>query len=206
MDLSRPFAVVTPTVDGDVLMVLARADASFTGREVHRMIGSRSQSGVQHVLSRLVEQGIVHSETVGRATSYRLNRSHLAASAVEEIARIRDEFLDRLRSRFSEWALAAEYATVFGSATRNQMRLDSDIDLLVVRPDTVDADDGVWRDQLDELAAAITAWTGNDARFLEVSAEETRYATDRSDPLYAEIERDGIVVFGRRAILRSQRG
>ena len=205
MDLSHPFAVITPTVDGDVLAVLARADAAFTGREIHRMTESRSQSGVQHVLRRLVQQGIVHAESVGRATSYRLNRSHLAAASIEQIAGLRDEFLERLRSCLSEWAIAAEYVALFGSAARNQMRLDSDIDLLVIRPDAVDADNDEWRSQIDRLAAAITAWTGNDARILEVDAAEAKHAIDRADRLYTEIDRDGVVVFGRRTSLSKRR-
>ena len=35
---------ITPTVDGDVLMVLARAEAAFTPPEVHRLIGARSEA------------------------------------------------------------------------------------------------------------------------------------------------------------------
>jgi hypothetical protein len=54
------------------------------------------------------------------------------------------------------------------------MRPKSDIDLLVVRPDTVDADDPQWRTQLDGLASSVTAWTGNDTRILEFSVREAR--------------------------------
>ena len=204
MDLGRPFGVITPTVDGDVLAVLARADASFTGREIHRLLGSRSQSGVQHVLRRLVEQGIVEAESVGRAKSYRLNRSHLAAPGVEVIARLRDEFLHRVRSQLAGWDKQPEYAALFGSAARNQMHLDSDIDLIVIRPDPIDADDSVWRDQSEALATAITTWTGNDARLLEVASAEARRAIARSVPLYVEIERDAIVLFGRRDTLHPE--
>ena len=67
MILSRPFLAVTPTIDGDVLAVLARADASFTPPQVHGLIGSHSVAGVRNALVRLTGQGVLHSEQVGRA-------------------------------------------------------------------------------------------------------------------------------------------
>lgn len=53
MDLSRPLTVIVPTVDADVLAVLARATASFTGRQVHQIAGRHSERGVRIALDRL---------------------------------------------------------------------------------------------------------------------------------------------------------
>lgn len=99
MDLKHPFAVVTPTVDGDVLAVLAGAEAAFTGREVHRLVGQYSEAGVRKVLGRLVEQGIVLVERAGPSYLYRLNRDHLAAPQIIALAGLRAELLGRLRAR-----------------------------------------------------------------------------------------------------------
>ena len=79
MELSRPLATVTPTLDGDVLRVLARADADFTGGDIHRLLDGPSIRGIAKTLNRLTEQGIVNRRLAGRAFLYRLNRDHLAA-------------------------------------------------------------------------------------------------------------------------------
>ncbi|MEX1163819.1 MAG: hypothetical protein WEB03_09580, partial [Nitriliruptor sp.] len=73
MELQRPLAVVTPTLDGDVLCVLAGADATFTGRQVARLLPSHSQKGINNVLRRLTEQGIVTMAVAGPAHLYSLN-------------------------------------------------------------------------------------------------------------------------------------
>ena len=52
MDLSRPMRVVTPTLDGDVLVVLAGTDAPLTGRQVHTVLGRASETGVRMALER----------------------------------------------------------------------------------------------------------------------------------------------------------
>ncbi len=135
MILSRPLSVVTPTVDGDVLRALALADASFTTGELHRLIGAHSVDGVRKVLLRLTAQGIVSAEPAGRAYLYRLNRDHLAAGPIEALARLREALVERLRAELGSWPIPAVYGALFGSAVRTDMRLGSDLDLLLVRPD-----------------------------------------------------------------------
>lgn len=196
MDLTRPLAVVTPTVDGDVLAVLARADASFTGRQVHHVAGRHSERGVRNALHRLSAQGIVSRERVGSADQYRLNRAHLAAPYVEALAGLRDELLRRVAAEFEEWALPAASAVLFGSAARGAMQTDSDIDVLVLRPDSVHADDPQWRTQLDELASKVTAWTGNDTRILEFDVDEARAGLAARDGVLLAARDEGLVLCG----------
>jgi hypothetical protein len=78
MDFSRPLGVVSPTLDGDVLTVLAAADEEFSGRRIQRLLGHSSEPGVRKAAERLVEQGVVLRRPAGRAKLYRLNRQHLA--------------------------------------------------------------------------------------------------------------------------------
>ena len=174
MELQHPFRVVTPTVDGDVLAVLARADAEFTPPQVHDVLGRYSEAGIRKVLGRLVEQGIVLQRPAGRAALYRLNRAHLAAPAVVALASLFDVLISRLQERIEGWHLPCAYAALFGSAVRGEMRPDSDLDLFIVRADDIDVDGTAWRDQLDALSSDVTAWTGNDARILEYSADDVR--------------------------------
>ncbi|WKK72696.1 hypothetical protein Q0F99_07165 [Rathayibacter oskolensis] len=45
MRTQSPLSVITPTVDGDVLAVLARADQAFTISEIRSLVGGRSPRG-----------------------------------------------------------------------------------------------------------------------------------------------------------------
>jgi hypothetical protein len=77
------------------------------------------------------------------------------------------------------------------------MRSDSDLDLLVVRPDEVDANEGVWRDQLDGLAAMVSGWTGNDTRILEFGASEVAAGLRAgSESILEDIRDRGVPVAG----------
>ena len=205
MQLDRPLRVVAPTVDGDVLVVLARADAEFTPPEVHQLVGDYSESGVRKALQRLAGQGIVLHRWVGHAVAYQLNRDHLAAAAVCELASLRDTFLARLRDRFESWSIPPQYAALFGSAATGRMRLDSDIDLFVVRPGRVDGDDGRWRDQLDMLENDVTRWVGNDARILEYAASEVAAGLESNDRVLVDIAKGGIHLAGSPRYLAAAR-
>jgi predicted nucleotidyltransferase len=205
MDLRRPLSVVTPTVDGDVLAVLASAEAALTGREIQRLIGSRSHAGVNNVLHRLVAQGIVTGEPVGRAISYRLNRMHLAAAAVEAIAGIRAELFDRMRTHIAAWRPVPRFAAIYGSTSRGDTTEQSDIDVIVVRPD-LRRDDDIWNVQLAAFADAVHSWTGNPVEFLDVDESEVRAALRRKDPLYLEIVSDAVNLCGRRDFLVRKAG
>lgn len=199
MQLHRPLSCVTPTVDGDVLAVLARASAEFTAPQVHRAIGAHSVAGVRLVLARLAEQGIVNTRPAGRATLYSLNREHLAADAVIQLANLRDRLLTRISDAASQWTIPAELVMLFGSAAGSSMRPDSDIDLLVVRPADVGASDDAWRHQLASLEDAVSRWTGNDARVLEYGVNELTGPTPRG--VIDDIVRTGIHITGNRAAL-----
>ena len=89
MDLGRPLTVVAPTVDADVLAVLASAEADFTGRQVHQVAGRHSEKGVRNCLHRLVGQGVVTARRAGKADLYSLNRHHLAAPYIVALAGLR---------------------------------------------------------------------------------------------------------------------
>lgn len=188
MDFKRPLAVVTPTLDGDVLAVLAGAQAAFTGREVHRMIGHSSDVGVRKALHRLSRQGVVLVEPAGRAYLYRLNREHLAAPHIEGLADLRRELFARLRKRIDDWPLPVVYAAVFGTVSTEGATADSDLDLFLVRPRHLPVDHHEWRDQVDALSQAASAWTGNDARVLEYGEDELTNAA--TEPVLRDIRRE----------------
>ena len=198
--MNRPFATVTPTLDGDVLAVLAAHDVTFTTGQIHRVLNAYSEEGIRKVLVRLVSQGVVLSERIGNAYAYRLNTAHLAAKPIVELAKLFDTFLKRLEEKLGGWQYPPLYAAVFGSAVRGTMTPDSDIDLfLVSAPGTPDA---VWAQQVNELASAVTAWTGNDARVVEYTEIELKSA--RTEPMVHDVLERGLTVAGSRAWLLKQ--
>ena len=194
MQLQRPLAVVTPTIDGDVLSVLSGADDDFTAPQVHALLEARSVEGVRRALQRLTAQGIVTARSPGHVVLYRLNRDHLAAGAIVALTRLRSELIERLRTAFSSWTVAPVCAVLFGSAASGDMRTDSDIDLFVVRPQDADADDPVWRAQVKSVEELVSRWTGNDVRVLEYATTDLNLG--RPDPVVEDIRRHGITLSG----------
>lgn len=199
MKLQRPFEALAPTLDGDVLLVLAGADASFTGGQLARLVPDASTEGVRRAARRLAAQGLVSMERVGQAHTYSLNRDHLLAEPVLRIAQVRATFTARVRDHVDGWDEEPEVVVLFGSAARGQMRSDSDIDLFVVG-----RGGEVWDDQLDRLTQAVRRWTGNDARVLEMTPEEVADALG-AEPIMDDLLRDGKVLWGSPAWLRERR-
>jgi predicted nucleotidyltransferase len=200
MDFRHPLRVITPTLDGDVLAVLARADTDFSGREVHRAVGHSSHTGVRRCLARLVGEGVVLERPAGNAILYHLNRDHLAAPAIEALATVRIRLFERLRETIRGWEVPPAVAAVFGSVARGEADASSDLDLFLLRPDAIDEDHATWRDQVAALEEAAFAWTGNDARTLEYSEAELPTIT-REEPVIDEISRDGIALVGDLRVL-----
>lgn len=209
MQLNRPFATVTPTLDGDVLGVLATSEVTFTITQIQRVLTTASGEGIRKVLTRLTAQGVVLHDQVGRTNTYRLNTEHLAAEPILALSRLTATFLNRLEAHLGEWGKALKYAAVFGSAATGRMTLGSDIDLFLVRasdpkPLGRQEDPEIWEQHVSELARSVTAWTGNDGRVVEYTEDELRTAAAAGEPLLSEVARQGLTVAGTRAWLNRQ--
>lgn len=209
MQLNRPFATVTPTLDGDVLGVLATSEVTFTITQIQRVLTTASGEGIRKVLTRLTAQGVVLHDQVGRTNTYRLNTEHLAAEPILALSRLTATFLNRLEAHLGGWGKALKYAAVFGSAATGRMTLGSDIDLFLVRasdpkPLGRQEDPEIWEQQVSELARSVTAWTGNDGRVVEYTEDELRTAAAAGEPLLSEVARQGLTVAGTRAWLNRQ--
>lgn len=201
MELSRPLSTVTPTLDGDVLATLAKRDVAFTTGQLHRILTRHSEEGIRKVLRRLVKQGVVCSDTVGNARIYRLNRDHVAAQHIIGLADLQGELLRRIEDRLASWRQSPVYAAVFGSAARGSMTVDSDIDLLLVRPD--DVAEASWDADVEDLVSDVTRWTGNDTRPLEFTAAEVA-VRGRDEPVLRAVLQQGLTVAGTRSWLNRQ--
>lgn len=201
MQLNRPFATVTPTLDGDVLGVLSASDTTFTISQIQRVLATASGEGIRKVLTRLTAQGVVLHDRAGRTNIYRLNTEHVAAEPILALSRLTATFLNRLQAHLEVWGKEIKYCAVFGSAATGRMTLGSDIDLFVVRGSGPDEH---WDRKVSELRRLVTAWTGNDCRVIEYTESDLRTAARAGEPLLDEVAEQGLTVAGTRVWLNQQ--
>lgn len=195
MRLQHPFEVVTPSLDGDVLSVLAGADDWFAVTTINAMNPERSDEGIRKTLKRLVSVGIVEELSAGRAHLYRLNPDHLAAEPIVQLATLKQQFYSRLRKDMSDWDISPVFASIFGSAARDQMSQESDVDLFVIQPDG--SPSGQWDSQVHTLTSQASRWIGAEVRPLLFTETEIR-RLGRTEPVFEFIAKEGIPVFGER--------
>lgn len=196
VDVARPYAAVSPSLHGEVLRVLAGTTRGLTGREVALLTGRSSHSGVLDVLHKLTEHGLVTRVELNRAFLFALNRDHIAAPAVELLANLRVELFDRIRRAIGDWGIVPVYAAVFGSTARADGDVDSDVDVLMVRPDSIEEDEPCWQAQVEDLRRKIEGWSGNCAGIVEVTEARLAHLRDEERPIIAELRSDAIVVGG----------
>lgn len=196
MDVAKPYTAISPNVDTAVLIVLAGSSVPRSGREIARRAG-RSKTGVQHVLERLVDHGIVERLATGNAQLYSLNRDHLLAGAVEQMANAHTELIRRLHNTIGSWETPAVHVSMFGSAARGDGDTHSDIDMLIVRPANLDPESEQWRAQIDLLAEDVRRCTGNNAGIVEISDADLPRLVGEQRPILAELRSDAIDIAGK---------
>lgn len=197
VEFPEPMSSVVPGLHGRVLGVLARTERPLTGRAVAGLLRSpASPSGVQKVLDDLVANGVVVAEPAGRARLYTLNRQHVAYQAIDQLARLRELLLDRIKTEAKSWTVPAKAIWLFGSSARGQGGPDSDLDLLIVRPDDVDDSDPRWLEQLETLSAHASLWSGNSCEVVEYGEQEVRDLVRHGERLVTELRRDAVPIAG----------
>lgn len=164
---------------------------------MHGSLRRARNRGISKALGRLTDEGLVDRQEAGNAFLYRLNRDHIAAPAATMLADLRNALIARLREELAGWDLRRPlHASIFGSAARGDADAGSDIDLLIVRPANVAADDPRWRGQLDGLTHSVERWTGNALSISELSdADIARLAAERP-PVIDALSADAITLAG----------
>lgn len=205
MDLSSPISSVVPGGRGLVLAVLARTTEPLSGRRIAELAGDRvAKTRVNALLNELVASGVVLADEKPPAVLYRLNRGHLAAAAVEALATMRERLITGLREALGGWDPAVATAWLFGSVARGGGGVVSDVDIAVVRPETVDLDDTRWRDQFVSLGDLILRQTGNEASVIEYSEAEVGALVATDQRIAGSIRAEGIHLAGRRVLVADQ--
>jgi predicted nucleotidyltransferase len=189
---------VIPGAKGEVLSILARTTEELTGNVIASLAGGKvSQTGANKALKTLVADGLVLSRPAGKAILYQLNRDHVAAGAIVELADLQSALTTRVQQHVAEWHRPPISVALFGSAARGQGTSTSDIDLLVIRPDAVEEEQPVWSQRVMELTDAVARWTGNRCEILEYSEAEFARLVRDHDTLIDNLRRDAVALAGR---------
>lgn len=189
MDVSLPIQTVIPSLDGPVLQVLASSTEPLALSTVHRRARQGSLSGVRKVLLRLVDHGLVRHGPAG----YVLNREHVAAPAVLQLAALHGEAAARIRGWLQGRTEDVVAAGLFGSAARRDGGPDSDLDVVVVTATPAG------HDLADELADAIERWTGNRGQVVLLAREEVKTLLDEGRSIVSSWRTDLQMLIGDRS-------
>lgn len=195
MDLSYPARGILSPGFTSVVRTLAATRSPLTGRVVAEL-SALSQNGALKVLTTLESAGVVQRRPAGRAALFHLNRSHLLTGPLLQIVDAGAELHRRLAEHISGWAARPVHVSLFGSVARRDAGPTSDIDLLVVRPDTIAYEHQEWREQLTDLQRRVQEWTGSRLSWLELSQEEFARAVGSNEPIVDEWRRDGAHLAG----------
>jgi DNA-binding transcriptional ArsR family regulator len=195
VEFVRPVEAVIPGVQGRILAVLAGTTAELNLRTIARLAGV-SLAQASRVLPELVELGMVERREVPPSSQFRLAREHVASRVVLELAGVRDTVLAALGTFASEVPIPPANVIVFGSLARGVADRASDIDAVIVRPDGVSSDDPAWERSIDSWRELVRALTGNRVEVVEIGADTVAARLRGRSPLWRDVRRDGITVFG----------
>lgn len=195
MDFVRPVQAVVPGAQGRILAVLAGTTAPLNLSTLARLAGV-SVAQASRVMPGLVELGLVERREIPPSSQFRLIRENVAAQAIIELAQSREAALSQIGSAASDLPIPPVSVIVFGSIARGDADRQSDLDVIVVRPNDVDDDDDVWATAIEQWRSAAQAITGNTIEVLEVTQDEARTKLSGNAQLWRDVARDGTVVYG----------
>lgn len=196
MDFRRPVQAVIPGAHGRILAVLAETSAELNLRTIARLSGV-SVAQTSRSLPTLVQLGIVERREVPPSALFRLVEEHVAAPAILALARARETVLEELSRAALELPTPPASLVVFGSLARGEAGPDSDIDVVVIRPESVGEDDDEWTTGIEGWRQRARRLTGNPVEVVDVSERDVARLLRSRRPLWVDVARDGIVIAGR---------
>jgi hypothetical protein len=188
VDLSHPIRSVIPSLDGAVIEALASTRDRMSGREVQRLAGTGSVRGVQLVLARLVDEGLVLAERHPGTILYEANRAHLAWPAIEWMVGLRRILFESICEQVGGWPVAPLHVSLVGEAARKEAaaprggRGPTEIQLVIVRPARPEGGLVAWDARVETLRGSIAGWTGHPCRVHSIDRAgiaDRRAAADR---------------------------
>ena len=195
MDFVHPVRALIPGVQGRVLAVLAETTAELNLRTVAQL-ADVSTAQASRVMPGLVELGLVERRDVPPSLLFRLNRENAASQVVVSLASLYDTVLARIGEAVGQVSTPPVSVIVFGSFARRAADRDSDIDVVIVRPDEVDGEDETWVAEVEQWCRDARSISGNTVEFIEIGLASAIEKLTSGGPLWTEIARDGLVVHG----------
>ncbi len=195
VDYVRPIEAIVPGVQGRVLSVLAGTESELTMRTVATLAGSSVNRTVS-VLNHLVALGLVERRDVGASALVKLARTNEAVRSILHLGRLRDAVIERVRDSARMIDPPPSSVIMFGSMARGEANVDSDLDVLVVRPNTVGAEDPKWTQTLGAWSDEVRLIVGNPINLLVVDEDEVPKLMRRRNSVWQEIAREGIPLVG----------
>jgi predicted nucleotidyltransferase len=194
VDLRHPLRSLVPSLDWAVLEVLAGTESGLGASQIARLSHDGSRSGQAPILDRLVRQGLVIAEPANQGFLYRLNRSHLLASAILDVAGLRGRLLALLSAQVRQLTPMPVHASVFGSFARGEAGDESDIDLLLIAATDQDVEE--WESAIDRIEANLRLWTGNGCSCMAFRLERVRELVASGEPIVDNWVADGVLLLG----------
>lgn len=197
VNLSDPMSSVLPGALGTVLGELSRATRAVSASELAALlVGRVGKSRVYELLEDLTLSGLVVLERDSGPKLYVLNRKHLAAVAVSELANLRENLIEKIAAAIKAWEVQPFSAVLFGSVASGNSKPESDIDLLLITSKDVGADDA-WFQQLSNLESEVLAWTGNLLHISSYPLATWNQMLKDEFKITKEIKRSGILLLGK---------
>jgi predicted nucleotidyltransferase len=195
VDFRQPVDAIIPDAQGRILATLARTTQELSLSALAEVSGV-SLAHVARVVPRLVELGVVERHDVPPTVLVRLVPEHLASRAILLLNDLRHTFLEELSESAQHLDPEPVNVTLFGSFARAEDDAKSDVDVLVVRPSSVDEDDSTWEESIASWESHLRRISGNAVNHIEVGEDEVAKLIKSRRPLWQEIRREGIVLQG----------
>lgn len=186
-----------------LLRALLERETAVSGRQAARLAGV-SQNAAARALNELDDLGIVERTVTPGEHRFTVNRRHFLVEhglvpLFNAEVRAVDRVFDELQRLVSALALDAEAdvvsGVVFGSVAREEDRPSSDLDLLLVVEDDVDAERLAARSS--ERSDRLRERFGVNVAPMTVSRARLRQLHNEGARLVEAIRKEGRTVFGR---------
>ena len=195
VDFLRPVEAVIPGAQGKLLAVFAETTAGLSVRTAARLSGV-SLAQTSRILPELAKLGVLDRTEVPPSTVYQLVEENVASRAIRLLARSRDQVLSELGELAKSMAIPPVSIIVFGSFARGEAGPESDVDVVVVRGIHVDSS-SEWSEGIDEWRRRTRRLSGNEVEVMEIDECDVSSRLRSRRPVWQDIRRDGVVVFGK---------